>query len=75
MNYKLLANAIVERACKDYVKATRAMNKKNISPEERRAADHMRDECIDFFYSSWYAALTSVDADWLLKELDKEILK
>lgn len=74
MNYKPLANAIVVRACKDYVIATRAMNK-DISPEERRAAEHMRDECIDFLYSSWYAALTSVDAEWLLKEMDKEILE
>ena len=33
----------------------------------------MHDECICFFRSRWFAALTDIDPDYLIQKLDEEV--
>ena len=66
--YQDLANGIVLQAVKDYRKALKNLKR---NPQNHAARD-TKDEVERFFHSAWYRALTSVDADWLLRELQKE---
>jgi len=55
--YENLANAIIERAAKDY--------RENASPSVRKSIE-------DFFRSEWFRALTKIDGEWLIEKLRKE---
>jgi hypothetical protein len=57
--YELLANAIIEQACKDYVRAVKAGDPDRIL------------ECEHFFRSSWFGVLTDIDGTSLMRRLSK----
>ena len=67
--YNELANAIVMQAVKDYRKALKCLriNSKN----KTALAEAM--ECEEFFRSSWYRTLTSVDGEYLIDKLRAEV--
>lgn len=67
--YTGLANAVVETAAKDYIKALRKL-KRNPSCI---SAQHIKDDCERFFKSDWFCELTEVDGIWLMETLRKEI--
>ena len=69
--YEEIANAIVIQACNDYKNAYRRhLRRSGIvdSPDyELRALEN-------FFRSDWYKILTSVDGEYLMERLRKEVL-
>lgn len=67
--YPALANAIIELAAKDYMKALKSLkqNPGCIS------AERMKKDCERFFRSDWYRELTEVDGEWLIEALGKEM--
>ena len=67
--YEQLANAIVLQAVKDY----REANKKLRRGRKNTEAQSTKDECLRFFRSGWFQALTSVDAEYLIRKLDQEV--
>ena len=69
-NYQYLANAIVEQAAKDYIKARKFLAKHPKNEDALRQVE----ECKRFFHSSWYEYLTKVDPDFLLEKLDKVVM-
>lgn len=67
--YEDLANAIVLQASKDYRKALKTLR---VYPKSRSAkAD--RDELERFFRFPWYACLTSVDGETLIRKIREEV--
>ena len=68
--YQNLANAIVSQAAKDYRKALKRL-KKHPSNE---TALYPKREVERFFRSDWYASLTMVDPEMLIKRLNEEVL-
>lgn len=67
--YERLANAIIVQASKDYMTSLR---KKKRNPGSASAEYDIK-ECERFFRSGWYQALTSVDGEYLMAKLRKEI--
>lgn len=67
--YEELANAIILQAVKDY----RDANKKLARGRKNRDAQYMRDDCLHFFRSGWFSALTEIDPEFLIDKLDKEV--
>ena len=59
--YELLANGIVERAVEDY------RNLWNWTKD-----DQAKQELIHFFYSQWFAILTTLDPTYLIEKLEEE---
>lgn len=69
--YENLANAIVAQAAKDYIAALKKLKRKrNNKMAMQEAMDLER-----FFHSAWYAQLTSVDPDYLIRRLRNEVSK
>jgi len=67
--YEKLTNAIVSQAVKDYRKALKVLKK---HPRNGTALYTKREvEC--FFRSDWYALLTSVDPEMLIRTLKEEV--
>lgn len=62
--YKLLAMAIVERACKDYIKRYKFYLKFPCEATKNRLKELER-----FFYGKWYRDLCELDADILITQL------
>ena len=62
-NYKMLGEAIVVQAAEDYREAYR----------EYLKALSTIEECEDFFKSDWYAMMTNLDPDLLIKKLKEEV--
>lgn len=67
-NYQDLANAIIEQAAKDYIKAVRFLLKHPKNPD----AMYTKRECERFFNSEWYKMLTPIDGRWLRLRLKEE---
>ena len=61
-----LAKAIVIQACNDYILAKKG---RKIEVDGRKAESNL-DELLDFFHGDWYALLTDIPAEMLLKQLD-----
>lgn len=59
--YRLLAGAIVLQAVKDYRKAL------------KYDAETVKYECRRFFRSEWFKALTTIDGERLISELESEV--
>ena len=68
--YEGLANGIVLQAVKDY----RDANKKLARGRKNQDASRMKQECLRFFRSGWFNALTAVDPEFLIKKLDEEVV-
>ncbi|MCD8157763.1 MAG: hypothetical protein LUD77_02390 [Clostridiales bacterium] len=67
--YQSLANAIVEKAAEDYIKALKAL-KKN---PDYFIAQQMKNDYERFFKSQWIQVLTSVNSIWLMDKLRKAV--
>ena len=63
--YEKLANAIFLQAVKDYRTARKKLKK---------YPKIMVEDCERFFRSDWFAALTGIDGQMLLKKLQEESL-
>lgn len=68
--YEGLANGIVLQAVKDY----RDANKKLARGRKNQDASRMKQECLRFFRSGWFGALTVIDPEFLIKKLDEEVV-
>ena len=68
--YESLANAIILQAVKDY----RAARKKNKYHPKNKDAKLMVEDLERFFRSNWFAALTTIDGELLLRKLQEEFL-
>lgn len=67
--YDDLANGIVLQAVKDY----RDANKKLSRGRRNNEAERMENECLRFFRSRWFSALTEIDPEFLIRRLDEEV--
>ena len=67
--YQNLANAIVQQAAKDYIKALKQKKKYPNNPE----ANSQIRELKRFFHSGWYGMLTKVDGDYLIRALEQKV--
>ena len=67
--YEKLANAIVLQAVSDYRAALKKVKK---NPKNRDAIDEAL-QIEKFFHSEWYQVLTSVDGEYLVDRLQKEV--
>lgn len=68
-SYQALANAIVLQAAKDYRAAMKKLSRGRRNP----AAEATRDEVLRFFRSGWFATLTDLDPELLIRRLDEEV--
>jgi hypothetical protein len=69
--YEDLANAIIEQAASDYKFAyTKYLKKPNDIYVKARL-----DELRVFFHGQWYGALTTLDANYLLEQIETECKK
>ena len=64
-----LANAIVERALRDYYKCMKQLKK---NPKDYYLCKEHR-QLLDFFYSDWFKMLCIADADYLLEAIEKRV--
>lgn len=69
--YENLANAIVEQAVKDYIRARRVLKKNKDSIDAKR----IEKESLNFFHSNWFNALTDINSDILIKKINEEVFK
>ena len=67
--WRNLANAIIEQAAKDYMRALRKLKKQ---PTNERAKQE-KASIEKFFRSPWYEELTDIDGERLIKMLQKEV--
>lgn len=66
----LCANAIIEQAAKDYVAAKkRVLRAGPLNCDKRDVATVA--ECLDFFRGRWFAKLTRLDSEYLIRLLDE----
>ena len=67
--FEMLANAIVKQAADEYRNARRVLIR---MPN----AGHLKEQILDvekFFHSEWYQLITSVDGEYLLRQLEEEV--
>lgn len=67
--YERIANAVIILAAKDYLCALRKLERN----PKNDGAIMMRESVERFFRSEWYSALTSVDGEFLIRNLQKEV--
>lgn len=67
--YERLANAIILQATSDYRRDLKKLKK---NPQNRDVLNEVM-QIEKFFHSSWYQVLTTVDGEFLLEKLRKEI--
>ena len=63
--YENLANAIIEQAVKDYVRAIQVLKRNKNSID----AQKMLKDVLSFFRSEWFTALTDLDPDVLIEKI------
>ena len=66
--YESLANSVILQAVKDY----RGARKELKYHPKNKDAKLMIEDCESFFRSDWFAVLTSLDGEMLLKKLKEE---
>lgn len=66
--YQNLANAIILTAVKDWRSARRKLKRKPKNEDARI----LLEECEKFFRSPWFASLTEVDGEMLIRKLYEE---
>lgn len=67
--YEKLANAIILQAASDYRRNLKKLRK---NPQNRDVMNEVL-QIEKFFRSPWYQALTTVDGEFLIQKLRKEI--
>ena len=70
--YEEIANAIVIQACNDYKNAYRRHLRRSGIVEK---PDYELVALENFFRSDWYKILTSVDGEYLMERLRKEVIE
>ena len=68
--YENLANAIIIQACKDFRRAYKRYLRRYRSSDK---PDTEFLELESFFRSDWYKTLTSVDGEYLMDRIKKEV--
>ena len=68
--YENLANAIIIQACKDFRRAYKRYLRRYRSSDK---PDAELLELESFFRSDWYKTLTSVDGEYLMDKIKKEV--
>jgi hypothetical protein len=68
--YENLANAIIIQACKDYRKAYKRYLRRYRSTDK---PDEELVELENFFRSDWYNTLTSIDGEYIMSRIRKEV--
>lgn len=68
--YENLANAIIIQACKDYRKAYKRYLRRYRSTDK---PDEDLVELENFFRSDWYNTLTSIDGEYIMARIRKEV--
>ncbi|MBR4043484.1 MAG: hypothetical protein IKJ10_02400 [Bacteroidaceae bacterium] len=68
--YENLANAIIIQACKDFRRAYKRYLRRYRSSDK---PDTELLELESFFRSDWYKTLTSVDGEYLMDRIKKEV--
>ena len=68
-SYENLANAIIERAIKDYIRAKKRLKK---YPNSEAAQMRVK-EILGFFHSKWFMTLTDIDPNRLIDKIHKEV--
>ena len=68
--YENLANAIIIQACKDYRKAYKRYLRRYRSTDK---PDEELVELENFFRSDWYNTLTSIDGEYIMARIRKEV--
>ena len=68
--YENLANAIIIQACKDYRKAYKRYLRRYRSTDK---PDEELVELENFFRSDWYNTLTSIDGEYIMGRIRKEV--
>ena len=68
--YENLANAIIIQACKDYRKAYKRYLRRFRSTDK---PDEELVELENFFRSDWYNTLTSIDGEYIMARIRKEV--
>lgn len=68
--YEDLANAIILTAVKDYRDALKKLKKYPNS----NALKHTKIEIERFFRSKWYSLLTDINPEFLIEQLNEEVL-
>lgn len=68
-HYEALANAIIVQAVLDYKAVYKLLRK---HPEDIMAQSQARKIKI-FFHSRWFRMLTSVDAEYLIRQVEAEV--
>ncbi len=63
--YENLANAIIQRAAKDYMQALKQLKR---FPRDKIAIAQKKD-LEQFFHSGWFQILTDVDSDYLIQRM------
>ena len=69
-HYENLANAIIIQACKDFRRAYKRYLRRYRSSDK---PDTELLELESFFRSDWYKTLTSVDGEYLMDRIKKEV--
>ena len=67
--YERLANAIILQAASDYRRVLKKLKK---NPQNRDVMNEAL-QIEKFFHSPWYQVLTTVDGEFLIQKLRKEI--
>ena len=68
-NWENLANAIIINAVEDYQSAYKRLLRNPKSEFRRKEVEKLE----EFFRGSWYAALTDLDPDYLIRRMQEEI--
>ena len=68
--YQNLANAIIIKAIKDFIRCLKVAKKNNRNKE---AAIKEMKEIVEFIKSPWFRTLTSLEPSVLLKKLQQEV--
>lgn len=70
-SYEMLAAAIVESACRDYIHWYRALAK-SARKKTREEAEAQLHALVRFFHSDWYGVLCDIGPDRLISMLEDE---
>lgn len=65
-----LAEAIIVQAAKDYRASLRG---KRVGDVRRLSPNEMKDECERFFRSQYFVALTDLDGEYIIEQIQKEV--
>lgn len=68
--YREFADAIIIQACDDYRDGYRSIS----LDRDGTGTEYRINDAVSFFHSDWYKFLTGIDADYLIKKLNRDIV-